>query len=1130
MRTVRLSFRPEGSDFTGGGDAYRSRVSPDGVTITPVRHPRQKLPRPDAHAANAPSDAPPQLGAPLTLATTHLARGDRAFQAPSAPRIERDGHLAILHGPDATEHLHNTDEGLSLSYTFANPPEGHGDLTVRLRVGGQRYAGQTPLGHHYRDAATGLGIRVGLATWIDARGTTTPVTVHALPEAGALELHVPADVLAASAYPAVLDPILSPESGLDQPLLGQASGGQRDPAIAGAGDGYLVAWTDTRLALESIFAARVAADGTVLDPYGIHLGPGARPAVAYDGANYLVVQQAATTQTLRGTRISPVNGILDPGGFPIAPATSTTRNPAATFDGTHFVVAWLDAGTRLARVDTAGTVLDPGGLLLDPGLPAYNDGNARAALASDGTNTLVVWQASDRRIHGVRVDPGGVALDVPPLHLGPATPGAIGQRNPAITFDGANYVIAWLDSPSEFSSHRIEATRVTPQGTVLDPAGLLVATEPSIYHYLGNPRAAFDGQNTVVTWTRTEAENPAEQVHRARITPTGTVLDPGGALLSTHANESALAGNGNGTFVVWTDLTTYDRVAGPTLRATRLAPDGTILDTPSRLLATSANGQTQPTLAFDGVNYLVAWTDDRAYDASRRGTDLFATRVTPQGTVLDPSGIAITTDLGFQFAPRAVFDGVNTLVAWWSFPRSLSAHGDHVYTPQYARVSPAGQLLDPIPVSLPLESYDDDHLGVASNGQGTLLAVDSPAGVQGVLVAHDGTHGPVLTFAEYPDNWLGLRPDLTSDGDGYLVVWRFDSRNGPLHGARITAQGQTLDVGGFPITPPGVVAHTTSLGFDGTNYLVVWEQLDIGGGTVFDGDGSVHAARVSPLGDVLDPQGIVITPASNLRADTTALWTNPGSGTLPATTCRAGHCLIAWRHRTTPTDPYAIDLHAAVLSAAGTVSPSFVLSAEPGIEGPPALCAGPVEALVAYSRFDHAPPHGTERVLTRRLGWIPCTTSATCPTGATCEDDVCVTTLATGEGGSAGHGGSGAGGAGQGGAGQGATSGAGGSGAGGSGAGGAGQGGTAGEGGTSGHGGNAGQGGAGEGGTAGEGPGSGTSTSTSTGGNGEAPGDDGSCGCTVPGTSTRSTSTAASSLAALALLAARRRSPLAARR
>ncbi|AKT38187.1 hypothetical protein [Chondromyces crocatus] len=1099
MRTVRLAFRPEGHDFTGGGDAYRARVTSSGVEIVPVLHARQRAHRTtDVHVTTSrlpvsravTAHEPPEIGAPLTLATTHLARGDRAlrgdhaflgdraFLGADAPRIERDGHLAIPRGPFAIEHLHNTDEGLSLSYAFASPPEGQGDLTVRLRVGGQRYAGQTSLGHHYRDDATGLGVRVGLATWIDARGTTTPITVHALPEASALELRVPADVLAASAYPAVLDPILSPEDGLDQPLLGQASGAQSHPALAFDGAGYLVAWTDTRTPVESTFATRVTADGTVRDPVGIYLGPGSSPTVAFDGQNYLVVHRALSPEALRGALVSPTDGLLDPQGFTIAAATDATRNPAATFDGTSFLVTWLGGGTHLARVSPTGAVL--GLTLLDAGLPVYDGIDARPALASNGANTLVVWQASDRRIHGVRVDPSGTLLDVPPFTIGPPNPGPAGQRTPTVAFDGTSYVVAWKDSAHQHYYNRLEATRVTPQGAVLDPAGILVADEPALDHFYASPEAAFDGQNTVLTFTRGAFEEFAQTLYTTRISPSGAVLDPDGVLLIDAAIDSAIASNGAGAFVVWTDQSTFDWTGGTGIRGTRLANDGSVLDTPSLLLATSGNGQTQPAIAFDGVNHLVVWADDRAYVINERGTDILAARVSPDGTLLDPTGIEIATGIGFQFAPRAVFDGANTLVAWWSFPSYLGGPSDIVYDAEYARISPSGQRLDPTPIRLPLASYDQEPFGLASNGNGALLVADGFDGVQGVLIAQDGTHGPLLDLTSHPGNMFGLRPALASDGDGYLLVWLDLGRSGPLSGARLTAQGQNLDPTGFPISPPGAITHRATLGFDGAQYLVVWENLLNFVGD--HGDGSVHAARVTPMGDVLDPQGIVLSPATHLRSNNPVFWTNGPTGTHPATTCKDGHCLVAFRHRTSLTDPLAIDLHATIVDSAGTASPTFVLADQPGIEGPPALSTGPVEAVVAYSRFDAGAPHGAERILNRRIGWIPCTTSATCPEDGTCENDICITTLAAGEGGSTGGGGS------------------------------------------TGEGGNAGAGGdAGEGGNVGEGGSSSQGGSSSTSG-----GDDRSKGggCSFHGKAPLSAPTAALSFAALSAFITRRRRAL----
>jgi hypothetical protein len=88
-----------------------------------------------------------------------------------------------------------------------------------------------------------------------------------------------------------------------------------------------------------------------------------------------------------------------------------------------------------------------------------------------------------------------------------------------------------------------------------------------------------------------------------------------------------------------------------------------------------AEPQTQPfentdaAVAFDGTNYFVL-SDQIDPNTKKFGT--FATRVRPDGTVLDPNGIEIID--GFRISPKIAFDGTNYLVVWAEFRSGESSN------------------------------------------------------------------------------------------------------------------------------------------------------------------------------------------------------------------------------------------------------------------------------------------------------------------------------------------------------------------------------------------------------------------------------------------------------------------------
>jgi hypothetical protein len=148
----------------------------------------------------------------------------------------------------------------------------------------------------------------------------------------------------------------------------------------------------------------------------------------------------------------------------------------------------------------------------------------------------------------------------------------------------------------------------------------------------------------------------------------------------------AVAFGGTNSLTVWEDTRPLSSIAG-----TRVSPDGEVLD-PNQILIVEAPGiQGFPDVASDGQNYLAAWTDERV--ASFR--EVYASRINYEGVVLDPAGIPVSTGACCRFTPAIGYGGDNYLVVW--------VHPAAEFTDiKGTRVTPDGAVLDPtgIPISL----------------------------------------------------------------------------------------------------------------------------------------------------------------------------------------------------------------------------------------------------------------------------------------------------------------------------------------------------------------------------------------------------------------------------------------------
>src|SRR5207244_11464457 len=100
-------------------------------------------------------------------------------------------------------------------------------------------------------------------------------------------------------------------------------------------------------------------------------------------------------------------------------------------------------------------------------------------------------------------------------------------------------------------------------------------------------------------------------------------------------------------------------------------------------------------------------------------------------------------------------------------------------------------------------------------------------------------------------------PAVAFDGTNYLVVWsdyRTDHQTSDIWGAFKARDGSVSEPVNFPINLSFGFQQNLAVVFGGSVYLVVWEDHRFG-----IGNPHIFGARVTPQGQVLDPDGFLIS-------------------------------------------------------------------------------------------------------------------------------------------------------------------------------------------------------------------------------------------------------------------------------
>jgi len=670
-----------------------------------------------------------------------------------------------------------------------------------------------------------------------------------------------------------------------------------------------------------IYGARVSPAGMILDPAGIVISRSVYwqwfPSVAFDGSNYLVVwQESRSDNDIFGARVSPSGILLDTAGFAISTAVDNQWHPSVAFGGTNYLVTWDDMRTGShdiygARVDTAGTVLDPMGIAISK---AQNS-QLNPSVAFDGSNYLVVWE--DARsgaldIFCTRVDTSGIVLDSAGIAISSAQNG---QNYPSVAFDGTNYFIAWEDLRNNSYSD-VYGARVDTSGVVLDSTGIPIS---STTWNKSMPSIAFDGTNYLIAWT--DNRTWPSDIYGARVTSEGIVLDSSGIAITTAIERqlfSSIAYDGTNYFVAWHDF----RNNPPDIYGTRIDLTGTVLDTSGIIVSTQVYDQHDAAVAFDGTNYFVTFTDGR-----NDSYDIFGVRIDQTGVIMDTTGIAISTAAGDQLYPSVIFGGNNYLVVWQDFRNdTFDIYG--------ARMDQSGTLLDTSGIAISTAEGDQIYPSLSFDGTNYLVVWEdrrSPVSdIYGARIDQGGVLLDSLGIAITTAIDYQWHPSVAFDGTNYLVVWE-DQRNASFsdaYGARVNQSGVVIDSNGIAISTAEYRQSRPTVAFDGENYFVVWQ--DSRGILAWD----IYGTRVTTSGIVLDTNDIPISVSMDWQY-------------FPALAFDGSNYLVTWQD---DRNDYFSDIYGAQVNTSGIVIDSFAVVIQTGRQTSPAVIHGlGNQILITYS-------------------------------------------------------------------------------------------------------------------------------------------------------------------------------------
>lgn len=499
-------------------------------------------------------------------------------------------------------------------------------------------------------------------------------------------------------------------------------------------------------------------------------------------------------------------------------------NASASNDGRILVVAQQDSqGARTASYEVIrrdGSVVAPM-TSLETGIPRSLSGIARPSVGWDGREFLVILQWPEESewmmsLHGFRVAPDGARLDSAPLIFHTNANGW--NEQPLFASSAAGQLVAYgAYGPSDYdlfvrAARNFEDIAAVPEQSITFSAAL--QRFPKL----------TSGPGPLTIWVE---GFESLSIHAALIgSPDSTALTSTDRL----AAPAVMARGKSAYLIAW-------RVGGPLrILARRVSFDGKPIGDPF-LIASEEDAYTFPfpsasvpqlSVAFDGVNFLVAWLGD---------DEVHAARVSDDGSILDKSPLVVSNPILYPevpITPRVVASDNGFLVAWIQLRFCgclISPQPPPTSKLFVSRVDKSG-IVTRLNATWNRGSTDQLLLTRVSNGKNMAIwrdSNDTPSQIclERIFLNEDGTPASgiaQLTCAAYLTGSLFADLDAEWDGTALTLAWQ-DAANQIVVAQRFNPMTPAALDAPLQVNPEGTRAAAPSIAVSGNRTFVAYQRI-----------------------------------------------------------------------------------------------------------------------------------------------------------------------------------------------------------------------------------------------------------------------------------------------------------------